>query len=383
MKKIAVITATRAEYGLLIPLIRRITEDAELELCLIVTGTHLSDKYGCTINAIRKDGFLIAHEIPILEDGNTSFDISLTMANATKGFAACFRDDRPDMVVILGDRTEMLGVAVAAMNERIPIAHIHGGEVTEGAVDDCIRHALTKISYLHFTSAEVYRKRVIQMGESPERVFHVGALGLENIKNVQLFSRKELEDSIGVGLGKEYAVVTFHPETLEENTAESQVEEICAAMEARSEIFFLITAANADAGGENVNRLFMKYVEKCKNACFVYNLGTKFYLSAIKNAAFVLGNSSSGIYEAPALGVPTINIGNRQKGRLMAESVINCIPKREEIMRAMEKAEKSEHFISTLFGDGKTSEKIVKTIKVYLMKKNISLKKGFYEVKEQ
>ena len=204
MKKIAVVTATRAEYGLLTPLIRRIDEDEALELDLIVTGMHLSDKYGYTANAIQKDGFLIAHRIPILEKDNTS-----------------------DMVVILGDRTEMLGVAVAAMNERIPIAHIHGGEVTEGAVDDCIRHALTKMSYLHFTSTEAYRNRVIQLGEAQDRVFNVGALGVENIRNVQLMGREELEKFTGVSLDRAYAVVTFHPVTLEKNTAVDQVTEVC------------------------------------------------------------------------------------------------------------------------------------------------------------
>ena len=219
MKKIAIVTATRAEYGLLTPLIRRIINDKELKLELIVTGAHLSDKQEYTINAIYEDGFPISHIIPILEGGNSAYDISATMANAIRGFARCFRDDRPDMVVILGDRTEMLGIASAAMNERIPIAHIHGGEITEGAVDDCIRHALTKMSYIHFTATEEYRNRVIQLGESPNRVFNVGSLGTENILNEKLMNENEIRDDIGISLDKKYSVVTFHPVTLVDETA--------------------------------------------------------------------------------------------------------------------------------------------------------------------
>lgn len=379
MKKIAVITATRAEYGLLLPLIQRIDQDRELELRLIVTGTHLSDKYGHTIDAIREDGFWIAHEIPILEDGNTPYDVSLTMGNAIKRFAACFRDDRPDMMVILGDRTEMLGVAAAAMNERIPIAHIHGGEVTEGAVDDCIRHALTKMSYLHFTSTEVYRRRVIQLGENPDRVFNVGALGTENILHQEMLNNENLRQELEIAQNIPYAVVTYHPVTLEANTAKEQAGELCAAMESRGDIFFLITAANADAGGESMNRLLMEYATGHGNAKFVYSLGMKRYLSAVKYAAFVLGNSSSGILEAPVLGTPTVNIGNRQKGRLTAETVINCGQDRESIIYAMERAERMEHKVSYIFGEGKTSEKIVEVIKDHLIRNRIDLKKGFYE----
>lgn len=379
MKKIAIVTATRAEYGLLTPLIQRIDEDNSLELDLIVTGTHLSEKYGHTIDAIRKDNFLIAHEIPVLADGNTPYDISLTMANAVKGFARCFRDDRPDMVVILGDRTEMLGVAAAAMNERIPIAHIHGGEVTEGAVDDCIRHALTKMSYLHFACTEVYRKRVIRLGESPDRVFNVGALGTENILHQHLLCDQELREELGISCDMPYAVVTYHPVTLEERMESSQVRELCAVMEDRQDIFFVITGANADVGGESINRLLMEFASAHENSKFVCNLGTERYLSAVKYALFVLGNSSSGILEAPVLGVPSVNIGERQKGRLMTETVVSCDPDRESIALAMKKAEQMERRKSYIFGDGRTSEKIVGVIKDCLDGKQINLKKGFYE----
>lgn len=385
MKKIAVVTATRAEYGLLSPLIRRIDEDRTLELDLIVTGTHLSDKYGNTIDDIKKDGFLIAHKIFILEEDNTSYGVSLTIANTIRGFADCFQQDRPDMVLILGDRTEMLGVAVAAMNERIPIAHIHGGEVTEGAVDDCIRHALTKMSYLHFTSTEVYRKRVIQLGEDPERVFNVGALGIENIRNVQLMNKEELEESTGVSLDGVYAVVTFHPVTLEEDTAVKQVEELCAAMAFREDIFFFITAANADAGGEEINQLFKEYVESHTNAKFVYSFGVKSYLSIVKYAAFVLGNSSSGIVEVPVLEVATIDIGDRQRGRIDPKSIIHCDPKKESIVEAMEKVQ-SKEFKNSIrdmenpYERKGTSMMIVNIIKEILLNAKIDLKKKFYDL---
>ena len=291
MKKIAVVTATRAEYGILTPLIKAINDDDELELELIVTGTHLSEKHGNTIKFIRNDGFPIAHELPILEDGNTPYDISVTMANALLRTAECLRDDRPDMMVILGDRTEMLGIAAAAMNERIPIAHLHGGEVTEGAVDDCVRHALSKMSYLHFTSTEVYRRRVIQLGEDPERVFFVGALSTENILKAPLFSESEIRSEIGIPENMPYSVVTFHPVTLEADSARQQTLELCRAMEECSENYYLITMANADAGGDMVNKLLGEFADSHGNVKLVSSLGMKRYLSAVKYCSFVLGNS--------------------------------------------------------------------------------------------
>lgn len=378
MKKIAVVTATRAEYGLLTPLIRRIEEDQELALELIVTGGHLSDKQGRTIRDIEKDGFPIAHEIPILEEGNTPYDSSLTMANALRGFAECFRDDRPDMVVLLGDRTELLGVAAAAANERIPIAHIHGGEVTEGAVDDCIRHALTKMSYLHFTSTDVYRRRVIQLGEAPERVYCVGSLGAENILHAPLLTERKIREAIGAG-SLPYAVVTFHPVTLEDASAEKQTEELCRVMGDCESCFFLITKANADAGGDGINRIFEQFAGKHPNIRLVDSLGMVRYLSAVKYASFVLGNSSSGIIEAPVFGTPTVNIGDRQRGRLMAETVIPCEPEHSAILQAVKKAEQMPHRATNLYGNGNTSEQITETIRRWLRDGKINLKKGFYD----
>ena len=373
----AIVTATRAEYGLLSPLIRLINTDCELTLDLIVTGAHLSDKYGYTLDEIRKDGFDIDYEIPILDEDNSPLGISITMANAIKGFARCFKDDRPDMVVILGDRTEMLGVAVAALNERIPIAHIHGGEVTEGAIDDCIRHAITKMSYLHFASTEVYRNRIIQMGEEPDRVFNVGALGTENILSQQLLTEEVFRKDVGIPDGMDYAVVTFHPVTMEDDTVEKQIEELCESMKSKSNYFYLITGSNADAGGDKANNILRTFASDSKNRCFVQSLGMERYLSAVKYAAFVLGNSSSGIIEAPTLGTPTVNIGDRQKGRIMAPSVICCKPFVDDIVNAIERAVLFGKRPSKLYGDGHTSEKIVYEIKRSFID-GIRLKKSFY-----
>lgn len=381
MNKIAVVTATRAEYGLLTPLIDKVNSDPELELQLIVTGTHLSEKYGKTESLIIEDGFKIYKRIAILEDGNTPYDISVTMANALKRFAECFRLNRPDMLILLGDRTELLGIAAAALNERIPIAHIHGGEVTIGAVDDCIRHALTKMSFLHFTSTEQYRKRVIQLGENPERVYNVGALGTENILKTSLMSEMEIKQSLGIPQNMRYCVVTFHPITLDEESATKQTLELCKAMANNKEFFYLITMSNSDADGEVINKILREFtIDHSYNAKFALTLGTKRYLSAVKHAAFVLGNSSSGIIEAPTLGTPTVNIGDRQKGRLLAESIVNCEPKEESITHAIGIAESMKHSPSFLYGDGNTSDEILMIIKKYLLNKKIDLKKNFFDI---
>ena len=380
MKKIAVVTATRAEYGILMPLIKAIEADSDLKLDLIVTGTHLSEKYGYTKNYIMKDGFTISHEIPILDGDNTPYGVSVTMSNAIKSFAECFKNDRPDMLVILGDRTEMLGIAAAAMNERIPIAHIHGGEVTEGAVDDCIRHAITKMSYLHFTSTEIYRKRVIQLGEAPERVFFVGALSTENILKTPLLSETEIKNDVGIPKNMRYAVVTFHPVTLEYDSAEKHTKNLCRAMSECDKYFYLITMANSDTGGDTVNEMLENFSKTNGNIKLVSSLGMVKYLSAVKYAEFVLGNSSSGIIEAPVLGTPTVNIGDRQRGRLAADTVINCGTDTQSILNAIKYSEAVERKPALIYGDGNTSEKIVRIIKDHLFNKKIDLKKKFYDI---
>lgn len=378
--KTAVVTTTRAEYGILQPLIQKLHQDSGVELQLLVTGTHLSEKHGNTQWEIECDGFPIYARLPILTEGNTPVDISRIMAHALEQFADYFEREKPDCVVVLGDRTEMLGVCSAAMNAGVPIAHLHGGELTEGAVDDCVRHSITKMAYLHFPSTEVYRKRIIQMGEAPERVFNVGALSVENILHVPLLDRDEIRRETEIPAGVPYAVVTFHPVTLESGSEREQVKQLIAAMERKNEFFYLITKANADAGGDTVNALLEDFASRSANARLVDSLGMRRYLSAVCHAAFVLGNSSSGIVEAPSLGTPTVNIGDRQKGRLMADSIVSCQPEADDILRAMALAAGMEHKPSFLYGNGETSEKIVDIMKKTFGEGRPDLKKTFYDL---
>lgn len=385
MKKISIVTATRAEYGILHPLMERLLSCAKWETQIVVTGTHLEKAFGYTCREIEQDNIPIYRKIRITEKGDDAYAVSRTMANALCGFGEYFREERPDLLIILGDRTELLAIAAAAMNEQIPIAHLHGGELTQGAVDECVRHALTKMSYLHFASAEVYRNRIIQMGEEPSRVFNVGALGVENILRERLFSRQELKIAADFPAERKYAVVTFHPVTLERGTAECQVSELLAAMKQREDLFFLITKANADAGGERINELLEEGIRGCANMKLVASLGMKRYLSALKYAKFVLGNSSSGIIEAPALGIPTVNIGDRQQGRMMADSIVNCQPECGSILAAIDRSlnmRAAEISSTNPYGDGHTSEKIISILERYMSLEHIDLKKKFYDYSE-
>lgn len=385
MKKISIVTATRAEYGILHPLIKRLLECSKWETQVIVTGTHLEEEFGCTYHEIEQDGIPIDKKIRIMEKGDDAYAVSRTMANALCRFGEYFREEQPDLLIILGDRTELLAIAAAAMNEQIPIAHLHGGELTQGAVDECVRHALTKMSYLHFASAEAYRNRIIQMGENPSRVFNVGALGVENILRERLLSRQELKMAVNFPVERPYAVVTFHPVTLEKGTAERQVSELLKVMKRREDLFFLITKANADAGGGKINELLEEGIRGCANMELVASLGMKRYLSALKYAKFVMGNSSSGIIEAPTLGTPTVNIGDRQQGRIMAESIVNCQPEQGSILMAIERALeiKAEGICcANPYGDGHTSERIVSILEQYMGLEHTGLKKKFYDYPE-
>ena len=381
MKKITIISATRAEYGILKPLIVKLKHASDFNTKLILTGSHLVEKLGNTYLEAEEDGMEIYKKISINTEGNTDYDTSLIMANALVEFGRYFQEEKPDLLIVLGDRTEIFAICAAAMNAHVPIAHLHGGELTQGAIDDNVRHAITKMSYLHFASAEAYRKRILQMGEEPERVFNVGALGVENILKEKLLDRKRLGENVGFPAEKDYAVVTFHPVTLEPGTAESQVRELFLAMRRRPELFYLITKANADAGGIQINEFMERETVKHSNMKLVSSLGMKRYLSAVKYSRFVLGNSSSGIIEAPALGVPTVNIGDRQQGRIMAESVISCEPQCQSILDAMALAmhmeQKKYH---SPYGDGNTSEQIVCIIKDFFEKEKINLKKRFYDI---
>lgn len=385
MKTVCVVTATRAEYGLLKNIIKLIEKDEELKLVLVATGTHLSKDFGYTVTEIREDKLPISAEIDILVEEEGGISASKTMAKAFYKFSDFFKNCKPDMLVVLGDRYELLPICACAMNEQIPISHISGGEITEGVIDDTIRHCVTKMSYLHFVSCEAYRKRVIQLGEEPSRVFNFGDVGVENICNMKLMGKSELEQEIGFCLDNPYGVVTFHPVTLEKASALKQLEELLNALKATEDMNFIITKSNADTEGKEINDRIDEFVEKNKNCKSYYSLGLLRYLSAVQYSEFVIGNSSSGIVEVPAFGIPTINIGDRQKGRLQANSILNCEPEKEAIIRQI-KMVRREEFKNNIKIDqnpykGKdTSKLIVETIKRFLYIEGIELKKQFYDV---
>lgn len=338
MRKICVVTGTRAEYGLLSRLIRMIDESDKTQLQLIATNMHLSPSYGETYKEIEADGFKIDRKIPIIEEGKNDAVATLkSMARAIDGFAEAFKELQPDLVLILGDRYEMLAVAETALIERIPIAHISGGAISEGAYDDAIRHSITKMSQLHFTEAEAYRKRVIQLGEQPDRVFNVGALGVENIKKLPLLSKDEIEKSIGFTLDENTILVTYHPVTLGNHTAEQDIKEFIGALEERKDLRVVFTMPNSDNGSEFIVDAINRFVANNQDRSRAYkSLGVKRYLSVMKYVGAVVGNSSSGIVEVPSFGIPTLNIGDRQKGRLAAESVVNCDTDKTSILKGLD-----------------------------------------------
>lgn len=379
-KKICVITSTRAEYGLLRNIIRKIDEDPVLECRLVVTGSHLVPEFGNTVMEIENDKNQIDARIEIQMAGDSSVSICKTMGMALISFGEYFDRTKPDLAIILGDRYEMCAIACAAINFRIPIAHIYGGETTEGAIDEAFRHAITKMSYLHFTSTEEYRKRVIQLGEAPERVYNVGSTGIENIKDINLLTKDELVETLGFNLRDNYAVGTYHPVTFNTKSIKEAYElmEACICIK---DIDFLFTKANADAEGKTINGILTEYANRFGNIFLVDSLGYKRYLSALKHSMFVIGNSSSGIMEAPSLGIPTINIGNRQKGRTQAKSVINVPPNKQEIIESIKKARTTEfeNVNNPYYGDD-TSNRIVEVIKDNLVNKSINLSKPFYNI---
>ncbi len=384
MKIITVLTATRAEYGLLSPIIHALKECGEFEVRVVVTGAHLSPEFGLTYREIEKEGIEIDRKIEILLSSDTPSSISKSMGLAMIGFADYFETRRPDALVVLGDRYETLAVCCAAMNAQIPIIHLYGGETTEGAVDEAIRHSITKMSYLHLTSTEEYRKRVIQLGEDPDRVFVVGSVGIENVLKSELLSKKELEIVLDFKLDCPYAVVTFHPVTLEDSTAQEQTGELFKAIEAYPDMRYIFTKANADSSGRIINHMIDEFAANHENVMAVESLGATKYLSALKYADMVMGNSSSGLVEVPSFGIPTINIGDRQKGRLKADSVIDCVPLKGSICEAIELTrdysfrEKCSS-VKNPYGDGNTSKKIVEAI-CQMMHGNIDLKKKFYNI---
>lgn len=384
---ICVLTSTRADYGILRPLLFTLYKDPEIDVSIAVTGTHLSKAYGMTVWEIEADGLPIGVRIPILEsEDGSSETISHTMAHALDGFGTYFQDHRPALLIVLGDRYEAFAVCAAAASACVPIAHLHGGEATEGLLDECFRHCITKMSYLHFTATEAYRTRVIQLGEDPARVYNVGGLGVENALHTAFLSPEELEAGLSFPLfQKPYVVTTFHPVTLEPGSAGRQIEELLSAIAERTDLNFLITKSNADTGGQEINERLDAFAEKHSHCRVTASLGMRRYMSALKYAHCVLGNSSSGLSEVPSFGIPTINIGDRQRGRIQADSVINCRPEKGDILRALEKA-CSQDFRRVAagavnpYGDGNTSGKICRIIKDTLRSGKIDLKKKFYDI---
>ncbi len=382
MKKICVVTGTRAEYGLLYWLMKEIDADPELALQLIVTGMHLSPEFGLTYKEVEKE-FRIDKKIEMLLSSDTPVGISKSMGLAQISFAEAFEEMKPDIVVLLGDRYEIFSAASAALIARIPIAHLHGGETTEGAFDESIRHSITKMAHLHFTAAEKYRRRVIQLGEHPDRVFNVGGMGIENIKRLNLLSKEAFEQSIDFKLGTKNLLVTFHPVTLEESTAKEQFQALLDAIDTLDETRIIFTKANSDTDGRIINHMIDEYVAKNPAKAIGFtSLGQLRYLSALQFVDAVVGNSSSGLLEAPSFKIATVNIGDRQKGRLKASSVIDCAPCKSALLDALARVY-SDDFQKNLahtlnpYGDGKASTQIVDILKN--AKFAPLLKKSFYD----
>lgn len=383
-KKLAVITATRAEYGLLNPLIKQLTDDAFFDCHVIVTGTHLVAKYGHTIDQIVDDQIPIAHKINILDENDNN--PSKVIATAITEFSALYWSEQYDGIIILGDRFELYGFAIPALLLNIPIIHIHGGEKTEGAVDEKIRHSITKMTSIHFPSIEEYRKRIIQMGEMPENVHAVGALGIDNITRLPLYSRAELENKLQVDFSQDIAVVTFHPVTLE--TPEESARQVTVLMEAllQSSLFSIITMPNCDVGGDAVLKILLEYVALHSDRfLFIKSLGQINYLSCLKYARLVIGNSSSGIIETASFGLPAVNIGDRQKGRFAPKNVIHCSCDTDSIKSAIALGLNQDFRNSLIgyinpYGDGHAAERIAGILKRLDWNNMKLVKKEFYDI---
>ena len=370
MKKICIFTSTRADYGILYPLINRLSLDSTFQVRLFVTGTHLMAEHGETLNEIIADGFSAYYKVD-LDATTATLTQAEVMGLAQVNFAKQLKNEVPDLSIVLGDRFEALAFALACSNLGIPVCHLHGGEVTTGALDDVFRHAITKISYLHFTANEKYRKRVICMGENPANVFNVGALAIDNIKATKLWSRKELESDLKFTFNDNTFLVTYHPETMSPEIDKVQIDSLVLALTESIQKYdakLIITKSNIDQGGEYIDRKITELVKQFPDHCkYVSSLGRVRYLSLLKESTLVIGNSSSGIIEAPAVGTPTVNIGKRQFGRDMATSIFSTGSTVKSIGEAIEIAIKykatSQGKSSSLFGEGHTAELIYEQLR--------------------
>jgi len=386
MKKVCVVTGTRAEYGILKPLIEKIVKDEDLNLQLVVTGSHLSPEFGLTYKHIEKDGYEIVEKIEILMSSDSEIGISKSMGLTLISFSEVYERLKPNIIVILGDRYETFSAIAAASVANIPVVHLHGGEITEGAFDDAFRHSMTKMSYLHFVATESYRKRVIQLGEAPERVFNFGALGVENVLNINFKTKEELEEIYSLNLKKEYIVVVFHPVTLERNSSETQVKDLLEIINKYQALNIIFIKGNADTDGRVINNLIDDFenINKERIKSFI-SLPIEDYLALVKYSKGFVGNSSSGVIEAPSFKIGSINIGDRQKGRITSESVIHCESNKIDIEKSFEKLFSNEFqdnlkTIKNPYEGENTSKKIVEKIKEFLFKEEINLKKKFYDI---
>ncbi|MEQ8182892.1 UDP-N-acetylglucosamine 2-epimerase [Marinobacter salarius] len=383
-RKVCVVTGTRAEFGLLRWLMGETREHSELELQVVATGMHLSPEFGSTYQEIEAAGFTIDAKIEMLLSADTYTAVTKSMGLGLIGFADAYERLKPDIIVVLGDRFEVFAATSAALVAGIPVAHVHGGETTEGAFDEAIRHSITKMSHLHFVAAEEYRNRVIQLGEHPERVFNVGGVGIDAIKRIQLISREELEESINFRLGEKNLLITFHPVTLEgQGSSAEQMNALLNALAELEDTRLIFTMPNADTGGRELTRMVREFVNFHDNAIMYASLGQLRYFSCLAQVDGVVGNSSSGLLEAPAFQIGTVNIGDRQKGRLKAESVIDCEPTKASILEAIERLY-SPTFKSSLesvynpYGNGGASKAIVKLVAEYPLDNLV--KKSFYNL---
>ncbi|MDR2737128.1 MAG: UDP-N-acetylglucosamine 2-epimerase [Gracilibacteraceae bacterium] len=382
-KVVCVFSADRTEYSLLRPVIMRLKETFDVRI--LVAGMHLSPEYGYSVEDIRKDGLQVHKCVETLLGSDSPVAASKAMALGLIGFADYFADLVPDLLMVLGDRGETLAASCAALRQGVPIAHINGGETTKGSPDEAIRHAITKLSCLHFTGTEIYRQRVIQLGEAPERVHNVGALALETIMQSDLLSREKVAQLLKIDLDIPYAVVSFHPASQEQANVTKQFSQVLKALRKHRELKYVFTYAKADVHGRTINRMIDAFDKNNHSAAAFVSLDTVSCLSAIKHAAMIIGNSEGGIFEAPVLGIPTVNVGDRQKGRLQSGSIINCPPDEEAVSAAISRAQdpdflKNMEYRSALYGDGESSQKIGAVIEDYLGNGKVSVQKEFYDL---
>lgn len=385
--KICVVSGSRAEFGQLLPLLLKLENDDFFNLDFVVTGSHLSESGGNTLSEIDNCPVTVADCIPIPSiENNSRLGIAIQISETIELFANYFDKHRPDILIAIGDRYEIFAVGIAASTLLIPIVHICGGSVTSGAIDEVYRHSLTKMSQFHFTTCEEYRKRVIQLGEKPETVFNVGSLAIENCLKQPLFNERMIKEFVGIPINRDYCVVTFHPVTLEGDAYIEEINELISALDGFPKYSYIITLSNADAGGNQINEIWKNAALTRPNFHVVPSLGMQRYLSALKYSEMMIGNSSSGTTEGPAMHIPTIDIGDRQKGRFFAESIIHCDSKKMDIVNAINEANSPEFrnklkTVKNPFGEGDTSSKMVDILKRLTSHGKIDLKKQFYDVK--